>query len=150
MENEPQKSLEELEESEIGKRLLTAERVLRLISQGELPYIERVVSRAVFNARAIDKPDAFECSEGDDDLRQNLQSASTLSAYLAMNLTGIPQATLFYSRSLSLNESALLSSYFPKLLSMIYAAVGLSAESCAELDQEKLNKILRAGLPKPK
>ena len=71
-----------------------------------MTHLERAVSKAVFSARAITDSKAFENvheNEMNPD-RVSLVDASQMSAYLMMNLTGIPQATLFYSRDSSNTE----------------------------------------------
>ena len=138
----------DLRSTETGRRLLAAEEALRLISAGKLPNVERVVCRAVFNTRSVSDSLAFEKIEGSNPGRGALLKCSEQTALLAMNLTGIPQATLFYPRDSSLNETHLFSAYFPKLISMMYAAIGLDVEHAADIDQETLDKLLRQGLPK--
>ena len=67
-----------------------------------------------------------------------------------MNLLGVPQATLFYDKKTTgVTEAQLFGTYFPKLISMAYAAIGLDVERAAEIDKNTLDKLLRAGIPKP-
>ena len=135
-----------LESTEHGQRLLVAEDILRLIAQGELVNLKRVVANSVFAARAITDTEAFEKSTNSEPDRADLLNASEPSAYLMMNLLGVPQATLFYSKSSGIAEAQLFGAYFPKLISMVYSAIGLDVERASELDRETLEKLLRAGL----
>lgn len=143
-------AIEQLQSSEFGQRLLDAEAALQLLKAGKLPNLERTVGRAVFNTRVVTDDSVFEAEEYNNPDTKRLRTASKQTAYLALNLTGVPQATLFYPRGSSLNETQLFSSYFPKLIAMMYSAIGLKVEQAAELDEQMLNKLLRAGLPKQK
>lgn len=138
-----------LQSTEHGQRLLVAEEALKLIEQGELQHLKRTVTNAVFSARAIKDSDAFENSTNGEASKKDLIKASESTAYLAMNLLGVPQATLFYSRNAGVTEAQIFGSYFPKLITMVYSAIGLDVERAADLDKETLDKLLRAGIPRP-
>ena len=138
-----------LESTDHGQRLLVAEEALALIQQGHLINLKRTVTNAVFAARAITDPEAFEASTSSDSLNANVLDASEMSAYLMMNLLGVPQATLFYSSTTGVAEAELFGAYFPRLISMVYSAIGLDVERAANLDKKTLDKLLRAGIPQP-
>ena len=133
-----------LESNEYGLRLLVAEAALRLIDTGELSHLKRIVTNASFVARAMtDKAEFESIGDGEPD-RGRLLKASEPSAYLLMNLLGVPQATLYYRRDSGIAEQQLFGAYFPKLIEMIYGAIGLDVQRAASLDAESLNKLLRA------
>ena len=135
--------------TEHGQRLLVAEEALNLIQKGQLPHLKRTVTNAVFVARAITDREAFGESSDNDSSNASVFDASEMSAYLMMNLLGVPQATLFYSSMTGVAEAELFGAYFPKLISMMYSAIGLDVERAGYLDKETLNKLLRAGIPIP-
>lgn len=145
---ETDQALERLQSSEFGKQLLDAEATLQLLKAGQLPNIERTVARAIFNTRVITDESIFEKTDEKNMDSQQLRNSSKVTAYLALNLTGVPQATLFYPRNPSLNESQLFASYFPKLIAMMYSAIGLNVDQAANLSEQSLNKLLKQGLPK--
>ena len=138
-----------LESNEHGQRLLVAETALRLIQRGELSHLKRIVANASFVARAITDESAFKEIGNGDVSREQLIRSSETSAYLLVNLLGVPQATLFYRRDSGPAELQLFGAYFPKLIEMIYGAIGLDVERAASLDAETLSKLLRSGIPNP-
>lgn len=149
MKDNKQKSEREfLESSEHGQRLLVAEAALKLIESGELCHLQRILTNASFVARAITDKAEFEKMGSEQPNRGQLLRASEPSAYLLMNLLGVPQATLYYTRDSGIAEQQLFGAYFPKLIEMIYGAIGLDVQRAASLDAESLNKLLRAGAPK--
>lgn len=138
-----------LESNEHGQRLLVAEAALKLIESGELSHLKRILTNASFVARAMNDKAEFEKMGSEQPDRAQLLRASEPSAYLLMNLLGVPQATLYYTRDSGIAEQQLFGAYFPKLIEMIYGAIGLDVQRAASLDAESLKKLLRASAPKP-
>ena len=145
-----EQGLEFLKSTEAGQRLLVAEEALRLIEAGHLEHLKRAVTDAVFVARAMNDPGPFDGSSSEAADSRKLKESSEVTAYLMMNLLGVPQATLFYSRATGVAESQLFGAYFPSIIQLIYSAIGLDVKQAAEIDEETLSKLTTAGIPRPK
>ena len=114
-----------------------------------MPNIERAVVKGFFTARAITDAEQFEKFEqGDNVDRKALMEASKSSTFLLLNITGKPQATLFYPQSAGYNEGQFLGLYFRGIIGMMYGALGLEVNPNAEMEKETLEGVLRQGLPK--
>ena len=141
---------EKLRESRLGSRLLDAENVLEQIKQGRLPNIEKAVAKGLFTARVITDLEQFENIEEDGNAdRPALLKASTTSAFLLLDITGVPQATLFFPQTTGYNEGRFLGEYFRSIVGMMYGALGLVVNPNAEMEEETLERVLRQGLSKP-
>jgi len=110
----------------IGKRFQAAEHLLTLLIKEEFPRVKRFVFNAAFDLREIWSAEQFQKSIYSNPKLTELIKASKTGGYIRINLDKETiQFVLFYERKLNVNEAALFSDTFGRIIASTYASLGI-------------------------
>lgn len=123
-----------LENDQIGSRLLTADRALRLMEAGELHALRRFVFSARFEVRAIEDVEVFEAGASTSEGLQRMVDASGLGARIHTELVdGRPRIVLFSNSKPSSEMAELYSRALATVGALTYSALGLDMSAVLKL-----------------
>jgi hypothetical protein len=110
----------------IGKRFQAAEHVLTLLIKEEFPRVKRFIFNSGFDLREIVNAKQFQKTIYSNPNLTDLIKTSKTAGYIRINLDkDTIQFVLFYERKLNVNEAALFSDTFGRIIASTYASLGI-------------------------